>query len=664
LGNDDLYFTVSTAGHVDHGKTSVLKRLTGIDTDRLKEEKERQMTTDLGFAHMRLPAPQSFGEDRYFQVGFIDVPGHGKFLKNMIAGVGALDMALLVVAADEGPMPQTLQHLEILSLIGVTRVLLVVTKIDLVNEQKVQSTIASVSKLLADHNLEMLQVACVSCVADSGFAQLKEAIATCLSKIPSRTISTLKDMPIYLPIDRAFSIVGHGLVVTGTLVRGTVRQGDTVWIEPLGAKARIRGLETFGHAIERANPGQRLALNLAVKDHDKVRRGQSILGVSSSKTQTMFAVLQAFAGTKKGQKLEIEPQPLRLYHGTSEIAGHLRWCEEVSAISAQTQAPQAGLQKRAQLPFHCLAQIALEEPLIAEPDESFIVRFGDDELAGGTILLKSRPRWLGRKQLIEFANLLLNNHFENAVLWFAQHAPQKILKIEALDLFMPLQWREKILPSLIESDRMTQIGEFLISPNDLNDLQLQLQGKLSELEDSSSDYSGITLEKLRRSFSPPVERVIFDDVIDRLLQSNGIIKKGEKVLSARAKDKSKAQVNPLSVASVEKALANYVCIEVKELATACNLKESEVERAIKELEEQHKAKLIAHEFACSAQSIKRAHEILSQLWIEKQQITPSDFKERINITRKYAMAMLSYFDDTLVTRRVASGRVLLKKPTA
>src|SRR5262249_13879489 len=153
-----------------------LKKLTGIDTDRLKEEKQRQMTTDLGFAHLSLPAPESFGKGKHFQVGFIDVPGHGKFLKNMIAGVGALDMALLVVAADEGPMPQTLQHLEILSLLGVSKVLLVINKCDLAGEDAIRLKIADISKLIGKFDLKMVDAVSTSCLADKGFDELKLAI--------------------------------------------------------------------------------------------------------------------------------------------------------------------------------------------------------------------------------------------------------------------------------------------------------------------------------------------------------------------------------------------------------------------------------------------------------------------------------------------------------
>ena len=650
----DLYFTVSTAGHVDHGKTSVLKKLTGIDTDRLKEEKERQMTTDLGFAHLKLAAPDSYGKGVYFQVGFIDVPGHGKFLKNMIAGVGALDLALLVVAADEGPMPQTIQHIEILALLGLTRILLVVNKIDLTNEATVKATIGKVSKLLADYNLQMVDAVPISCLENSGFENLKNAIACALAQAASRTLSDLKHMPAYLPIDRAFSMVGHGLVVTGTLVRGCVRQGDSVHLEPAGIKARVRALETFGNPIQLANPGQRLALNLAVKEHEKIKRGQSVLGQPISSAQTLLVLLEMFSTNDEGgRRRELKPQPLRFYHGTSELTGSLAWADQWPV--------RADSRRQA-----FLAQIALDEPLIAEPKERFALRFGDENLAGGAILLKHRPKWLNRKLLAELSHLILDNQYEDAILWFAQNCPNKTFKRSSFDLFLPLQSKVEAIKAAVDKGRILEVGEFLITEQFRTDLQNQIWQKLVALEstsEQSNKSTGPTLEQLRMALLPPPERAIFLAIVDKLIENGQVVREGERLSSAQAKARDKAvKIDDDVIAKVEKALKQYVCIEIDVLRDACQLKQPEIDRIIKNLEGQNKAKRIAHEFVCPADSLKAAHETVARLWNEKKQITPSQFKESMNITRKYAMAILSHFDDTQVTRRVADGRILLKNP--
>ncbi|MBX9694182.1 MAG: hypothetical protein K2Z81_17495, partial [Cyanobacteria bacterium] len=273
-----LHFTLATAGHVDHGKTSVLRALTGIDPDRLKEEKERQMTTDIGFAHLRLSpsvidaagkdAISAFKkklgevgaegkEDGELVVGFIDVPGHGKFLKNMLAGVGGIDLALIVVAADEGPMPQTVQHVKILSLLGVRKCIVVLTKIDLVGDDEKQFATQEIHDLVGRLGIEVLETVPVSAVKGVGIENLRSAIVRQVMQLPARTTvndSIGQPLPAYLPIDRVFSKSGYGVVVTGTLVYGHIKVGDNVFIEPGHSQARVRGLETFNRKLNEALP--------------------------------------------------------------------------------------------------------------------------------------------------------------------------------------------------------------------------------------------------------------------------------------------------------------------------------------------------------------------------------------------------------------------------
>lgn len=669
MENDDLYFTISTAGHVDHGKTSVLKTLTGMDPDRLKEEKQRQMTTDLGFVHLRLSAPPSFGGNAAFNVGFIDVPGHGKFLKNMIAGVGALDMALLVVAADEGPMPQTLQHMEILSLLDVKKILLVVTKVDLVNEEKVQSTIIAVSDLCHGYELEIIESVAVSNQLGTGFDELKNVLVRCLCHLASRSASSLRQMPVRLPIDRAFSITGHGLVTTGTLVSGQVCQGDTLWVEPSETRARVRSLETFGQAIELANPGQRLALNLSVKDHAKLVRGQTLVSAPFPGIKTILVDLEYFVEAPiKDRNVEIRAQPVRFYHGTAEIAGRLNyidaWPERTSAQGNLTSGQSQAQQNKHKRSF--LSQITLDEPLIAEPGDRFILRYGDEGLAGGTILLKSRPRWLTREASSEFCQLLLAKVWDAALVWFAERSPLKMLKKSNVELFIPLTVRDGLIGAVVTQQKLSQIGDFLLTQEYLDFAEEQILAKLSALESTdaaSGKRAGIPLEHLRASLSPPPDRTIYDASVESLCHKNQIVKEGEKLFSRQASDKiHDLKINPAHVAQVEKALGKVICLEVDALSSSCKLSAKELGLVLDYLEHEGKVARVAHDFVSSIEAINQAHKALAEIWTDKGQIAPTDFKERLNITRKYAMALLSYFDDILITRRLADRRVLLKKP--
>ena len=243
-----LYFTVATAGHVDHGKTSVLRCLTGIDPDRLKEEKQRQMTTDLGFAHLNLPSGNESSPD--IVVGFIDVPGHGKFLKNMLAGVGGIHMALLVVAADEGPMPQTVRHVKILSLLGIRQAVVVLTKIDVAPPARQTEVTEKVRSLLETYGLECLDIVPVSCTQVKGFDQLRQCLKKSLSHVePPPSLSGA-----LLPIDRVFSKSGYGVVITGTLVRGSLAVGTRSRLSPEESRDVFADLKPLNCKSNALNP--------------------------------------------------------------------------------------------------------------------------------------------------------------------------------------------------------------------------------------------------------------------------------------------------------------------------------------------------------------------------------------------------------------------------
>ena len=332
MDTSEFFFTICTAGHVDHGKTSVIKRLTGIDPDRLKEEKLRQMTADLGFAHMSLKAsdylqlssdtnPQAksrvkrrgmalpcspplnhTGNHQFehrqeagggiLKLGFIDVPGHGKFLKNMLAGVGCLDMALLVVAALEGIMPQTRQHAEILHLLGVKKVITVITKIDLCSVLVTEETEKATRMLLNELSLDELATVRVSCTVGTGFDELIEVLRQNLSLIARERRESTTSRPVYLPINRIFKKQGFGSIITGTLTRGQLRPHDSVFVLPDRVKARVRNLESFGEEVKFAGAGERVAVNLSLKEEIQLKRGSILSTLEIDPRQDLLVVLQ------------------------------------------------------------------------------------------------------------------------------------------------------------------------------------------------------------------------------------------------------------------------------------------------------------------------------------------------------------------------------------
>jgi selenocysteine-specific elongation factor len=637
----EFFFTIATAGHVDHGKTSVIKKLTGIDTDRLKEEKERQMTTDLGFAHKDLAAPPGFDSDTVFRVGFIDVPGHGKFLKNMLAGVGCLDLALLVVAADEGVMPQTIQHAEIISLLGIKSALVVITKVDMAMAETLAESRASIQRLLDDLGMKTLSLTEVSCHSGSGFDKLESNLSKALARLASDRLSTQSKQAAYLPVDRVFNKTGYGLVVTGTLARGQICPGDNVVIYPSAAKARVRGLETFGRKILQASAGQRLAVNLAVRDSAvKIERGTI---VSSTELKASKSILVALRFPyPRDQKVDPITGLLRVYHGSAEYQASWSWWQ--SDEDDKT----------------IFAQLKIKEDFFGRPGELIIIRQPDESIIGGTILATARYRWLNRKNALNFLNLLNGRRFDRAIELVIESSPNKLLSVESCLEFLP----EEVLDNTLKETLAMRLGDTLTTRGNwisLKEAILHQAKALIATQIERREEPEIKIENLRTGKFPRLNHTLFNQLIDELHTSQAISKQADKLSIESLKQAGHTQIDESLLAAIESELSKYLCIEITQLLV--EVKDSkQSRRALAELEKRGQLRIVAHDFAASTKAIATAHQALSQVWHEKKQISPSDFKEALGTTRKYAMALLSYFDDELITRRTAEKRVLLREP--
>src|SRR5438128_6380973 len=305
-------FVVGTAGHIDHGKSALVKALTNIDPDRLEEEKRRGMTIDLGFAYLQLPSGR--------RVGIVDVPGHQRFLKNMLAGVHGMDAVLLVVAADEGPMPQTREHLAIIDLLEIDHGLVVLTKIDLVSDDWLALVREELAGLLRETSLSRAPIIAVSSTTGEGLDQLRAALDAELAEAtPRPDVGRPR-----LPVDRSFAMSGFGTVVTGTLVGGALRQGTEVAVLPAGRRVRIRGLQQHNRSVGEARPGSRTAVNLSGLDHSEVQRGDVLaLPGTLPASRRLDARLVVLPGV---QPLR-HHQQLQMYHETNEVMIELNLLE-------------------------------------------------------------------------------------------------------------------------------------------------------------------------------------------------------------------------------------------------------------------------------------------------------------------------------------------------
>ncbi len=355
-------YTIGTAGHVDHGKSSLIKALTGIDPDRLPEEKAREMTIDLGFAWLRLPSGR--------EVSIVDVPGHERFVHNMLAGVGGIDLALLVVAADEGVMPQTREHLAILDLLQVSHGVVAITKTDLADEEMVELVRLEVEELLRGTSLAQAPIVPCSAVTGEGLAGLVAALDEELSRTPpKRDIGRPR-----LPIDRAFSLPGLGTIVTGTLVDGPLRVGEEVEVVPGGLRARIRSIQSHGRPVERAVPGRRTALNLPGLHVESLERGMVVTTPGwLEPTATVDVRLRAVPYLRRPLRHNMG---LSFHVGTAQVTGRLILLDRDEVGPGE----------------EAWAQVRLARPVAAVRGDRFIVRSPNETLGGGRIVGVHAPR--------------------------------------------------------------------------------------------------------------------------------------------------------------------------------------------------------------------------------------------------------------------------------
>ena len=354
---------IGTAGHVDHGKTLLIKALTGIDTDRLIEEKKRGITIELGFAHLDWPDGT--------QAGIVDVPGHEKFIKNMLAGAGGIDLAMLVIAADDGVMPQTVEHLDILTLLGIRDGLTVITKADTVDPEWLEMMQEEIREKTKGSFLEGKPIAAVSAYTGQGIPELKEMLRKLVQDAEEKSLR----IPFRLPVDRVFSVEGFGTVVTGTLIEGAVSEGDLAELVPSGVQTRIRNLQVHGKNVETAYAGQRVAINLAGLKKEDIQRGNSIAKPGSVRISRMLDV--RLQNLKDSRRVIQNDSQVHLFHGAAVLLA------KVVLFGRDELKPGES----------CYAQLRLTEPIATKNGDRFVIRFFSPlETIGGGVILDDQPR--------------------------------------------------------------------------------------------------------------------------------------------------------------------------------------------------------------------------------------------------------------------------------
>jgi selenocysteine-specific elongation factor len=614
-------FVLGTAGHIDHGKSLLVKALTGIDPDRLREEKERGMTIELGFAWLKLPGGR--------EVGIVDVPGHERFVKNMLAGVGGIDLALLIVAANEGVMPQTREHLAILDLIGVKRGIVVITKKDLVDEELLTLVRMEVEELIATTTIAGAPVVAVSAVTGEGLPELVAVIDKMLDKTESRP-----DLgQPRLPIDRIFTMVGSGTVVTGTLLDGTLSVGQEVEIVPSGLKSRIRGLQTHKSKINSASPGSRVAANLVGVNTSELERGDIVTRPGWLKPTKLVTV--------KLKLISYLQRPLP--HGAS-VSFH--------TLAAETMAKVRLLEGDEIRPGGSTwAQLSLERPLAIIRGDHYIIRSPMETLGGGDIIEAQAKRLRRfRPEIIENLRAREGGTTDEAIMALLETKQPLELAVLLAQSNIPADEASTAIESLIREGRIVSAGEgehrLLFTFSGWQGLAGKAVATLTDYHKKFPTRSGMPKVELssRLKLGNYIPAVLAELIGQGVLVEEG----GHLRLPSHS-----IQLTPLQQEKIDaflKSLAKNPYAPPGELIPEPDL--------LNILIEQGKAVKVSDNVVFSTPAYQvMVGKITAQIK-DKGKISLGEVRDMFGTSRKYAQALLEYLDKEKVTRRVGDDRVM------
>lgn len=634
---------VGTAGHIDHGKTALIKALTGVDADRLPEEKDRGITIDIGFAERRI-------EDVRF--GFVDVPGHERFIKNMLAGVSGIDLVLLVVAADEGVMPQTREHFEICRLLGVSCGLVVLSKLDLVDEETLELARLDVAELVSGSFLENAPVISVSSRSGVGLESLNAAILNM-----ARNVTRSPDVHVVrLPIDRSFTVKGFGTVVTGTLVSGEIASSDELEIVPGERKVRVRGMQTYGETTQKATRGQRVAVNLAGLDRDEVERGMTLTeaGVLLP-TQIVDANVEVLGSSARSLRSR---QRVRIHIGTAEVLARVSVLNHDGFISSGSTD---------------FVQLRFEAPVIALPGDRFIIRAYSPQstIAGGFILdnLAEKHRKRDLPQTRErLANLaMIGDDYSNQIVNYLDKAGEKGLSFSELQACSGIrsQFLRGILNTNVEDDVIVDCGEHFVSRVAFNGLSERLVAAISGFHRREPLGKGLSIESIRENVFARTVPSIGQAVVAELTRKGTIVI--DKEVARLASHRNELSADEAAAATKLRSIYTTAGCEVPRLddalveAAGSRLDRQQTRSVFQLLVNAGELIKVTDEFYFSRDTLATLTEKLRHQAAASggPTIDVAKFKEIAGVSRKYAIPLLEYFDHARVTVRAGDKRIVL-----
>ena len=642
---------IGTAGHIDHGKSALVRVITGIDPDRLKEEKERGITIDLGFAHLRT-------DD--FTFAFVDVPGHERFVRNMLAGVSGIDYVLFVVAADESVMPQTREHFDICRLLSLSGGVIALTKADLVDRETLELVQLEMRELVKGSFLNDAPMIPVSARTGDGL----DLLLSELVKLSQTFQNRIMDGPVRLPIDRAFSVKGFGAVITGTLVSGRVNVDDELEILPSGTHVKVRGLQAHGERKQGVEMGQRTAINLSGIDFSDLNRGDSLVTPNCFTTTRQFdVILELLEGVKPLR----HGSRIRFHQGTSEILGRVAFSTKIEEQSDKFETVAM------LLPGSCThARFRLESPMVLTRGDRFIVRaYSPPVTIGGGEVIDPQPPRSGirtsstRTRLERLGSLLSQNSVssENAVEVILQEREALGLSVRELTTrvgVVPNQV-EDFLKRFVQAGQAVLVGDFLVSTGALLDLSTRLLEELDRYHQAHPLSDGIPREEAREKIFSGTAQPVFEYVLEQLVGSKEIITRDRVALASHRISLSLDEIRARDVIERLFRDGGLKPPDTTALASTIEMPPEIVDRILQ--------LLIRQKVLVRLNSLVFHADVLSQLKIDMAELKASSigsthvnvatFKERHGITRKYAIPLLEYLDRERLTRRVGDVRILL-----
>jgi selenocysteine-specific elongation factor len=635
LGGSMKSYIIGTAGHVDHGKTTLIKALTGVDTDRLKEEKERGISIELGFASLPLPSGA--------KAGVVDVPGHEKFVRQMLAGIGGIDLVLLVIAADEGVMPQTTEHLEIIDLLQIPRGIIVLTKVDLVEPDWCELVKLEVAEALRGTVLAQSEIIEVSVTTGVGL----DYLLTCIDEKLTQLSGKADLGPCRLPIDRSFSVPGFGTVVTGTMYHGNLQVGDPVVIEPGEIKSRVRSMQVHGNKVEEGFAGQRVAINLPNVELNDIPRGATLLSpgfLNPSQILDLSLILLDSAEMPLVQR-----QRVRFHIGTKEVFGriHLLDREEIE--------PGAKV----------YAQILLEEPVVAARRDRFIIR------------LYSPARTIAGGIIIDVGNKKCKRYSEQSVAQMVikeMGTPEDLISEQLSKVFVPQTTTElgqttgldipEIEQALVKLGE--QVDSFIIEGQSYwfhNESLLPLRRELTKLIDQyHKKYNlrtGVLKEEIKSRLFTNWNSKIYSGLL-KYLQDNKIIEvSGNYINLPGFKAEPQGKLQPIA----SQVISEFKVAKLSPPDWEAVMNKYKIDQTLHEELLQYYLHVgilvkVTGNLYFSFEALDEAKKIIEQLLKEKSEFIASDAKDRLNTSRKYLIPLLEYFDTQKITRRIGDKRVI------